>query len=527
MKKLLGIALAVLLSLGAVAASADVDLSAYAADPAEKFSIAWLAGHNSTAIPADDPILQWLNETFNVDLDVWFLERENYEELLTLRIAGGEVPDVFWMENASQFAKYVNQGIVMELPVEVIQQCMPETYAWITEFEPDAFDIVTYEGKNYGLPRVNADGQYNFAPYWRADWLIAAGYEEGTVPMTLAECEEVFYFFREGDPDGNGVQDTYALSDTGMKPVYGAFGALPDRWVEDDDGNLVYGAVYPGMKDALTLLAKWYQDGLIDPEFITGENQGGYWALSVPFDNGQIGFSSSGAYYHLAPDFDGPKNEDTGEGSAFSVGRTLRAFAENVGYDKAIIGFNPVGPDGKQGGESWGVTGGDSIVFSYKLADQPAKVARIMEMLEVLNSDFDAWLTIRNWDLEADKYTYDDLLGYVAIPGHERVAETTHENMFNSLQNPYFTWKYKPANPDWADSLPQFRAGGYEDLLKITTESQPQYWSAMESYRQSTYVQIIRGEQPVDAFDAFVEQWYRMGGEKITQEANDWYQAKK
>lgn len=60
--------------------------------------------------------------------------------------------------------------------------------------------------------------------------------------------------------------------------VYGAFGFLPDRWTEKD-GKLVYGAVQPEIKEALTLLNKRYKDGVIDPEFITGENNGGYWAL--------------------------------------------------------------------------------------------------------------------------------------------------------------------------------------------------------------------------------------------------------
>ena len=98
--------------------------------PAEKITIAWLAGHDTDPIEKDNPVLQWLEEKFNVELDVWFLERENYDELLTTRIIGGEIPDVFMLQNATQFSKYVKQGVVMELPLEVVQQCMPESYQW-------------------------------------------------------------------------------------------------------------------------------------------------------------------------------------------------------------------------------------------------------------------------------------------------------------------------------------------------------------------------------------------------------------
>jgi putative aldouronate transport system substrate-binding protein len=529
MKKGLALLLALVLCISCVSALADVDLTKYVSNPDEKITIAWLAGHDTDAVAEGDTVVAWLEEKFNVDLDVWFIERENYDELLTARIAGGEVPDVFMLQNAQQFAKWVKQEVAMELPLEVIQQCMPESYAWLIEYDPDCFSNVSYNGKNYGLPRVNGDGYFNYAPFWRADWLAKFGYTDGKVPMTLEECEEVFYKFANEDPDGNGEKDTYALSNTGMNPIFGAFGALPDRWVDDGEGNLVFGAVYPGMKDALTLLAKWYADKLIDPEFITGENQGGYWALSVPFENGQIGFSSSGAYYHLAPDFDGPKNEETGEGGNFQYGRTMRTFAatEGLGYDKMIIGYNPTGPDGKQGGESWGLTTSEAIVFSYKLADQPAKVARILEIINTIGSDFDTWLKIWNWDLESDQYDYDDLLGYIAKEGHERADEGSHTNMFNTLQNPYFAMKVKPAQWNWGKTLPQFRTGGYSNtLLPITTASQPAHWEDMEKLRLGTYVQIITGEKPVDAFDDFVKQWNEMGGAKITEEANEWYHSR-
>lgn len=526
MKRFLSL-LFVLVLLVSTTALAEIDLSQYTSDPAEKITIAWLAGHDSTEVRPDDPMLLWLNEKFNVELQPWFIERENYDQLLTTRIMGGEVPDVFMLQNAEQFAKYVKQNVAMELPLEIVQHCMPESYKWLIEYDPECFSTVSYNGKNYGLPRVNGDGRFNYAPFWRADWLAKFGYTDGKVPMTIEECEKVFYSFANEDPDGNGVKDTYALSKTGMNPIFGAFGALPDRWVQED-GKLVYGAVHPGMKDALTLLAKWYKDGLIDPEFITGENQGGYWALSVPFENGQIGFSSSGAYYHLAPDFDGPKDEATGKGGAFQFGRTMRTFAATVGYDKMVIGYNPTGPDGKQGGESWGLTTDEAIVFSYKLADQPDKLARILEIIETIGSDYETWLKVWLWDLNTDKYNYDELLGYVPAEGYQKpeALSDNHGNMFNTLQNPNFIMKFKPANFNWATSMPQFMTGGYaKTTLPITTASMPKYWTHLEALRETTFIQIITGEKSVDEYDAFVEQWYNLGGTDITNEANEWYQS--
>lgn len=153
MKKLVSLLLALALVLGCVSALAETNLSRYTSDPAEKITIAWLAGHDTEPIEEDNPVPQWLEEKFNVEFDVWFLERENYDELLTTRIIGGEIPDVFMLQDATQFAKYVKQGVVMELPLEVVQQCMPESYEWLIEYDPDCFSAVSYDGKNYGLPR--------------------------------------------------------------------------------------------------------------------------------------------------------------------------------------------------------------------------------------------------------------------------------------------------------------------------------------------------------------------------------------
>ncbi|MBQ3669129.1 MAG: hypothetical protein II920_07885, partial [Clostridia bacterium] len=408
MKKLLSLVLALTLLLSVFS------VGALAED--EPMVIEWLGGHDTDPIAENDTVLAWLEEKFDVKLNVWFIERENAAELLATRWAADEIPDVMWLETTDLFVKAVEQKICLELPIETIQEYMPESYAWLMEFDPDCFDMVSVAGTNYGLPRVNLDAKYPYAPFWRASWLEQLGYEYGEVPRTIDEFEEAFYFFAQGDPDGNGVDDTYAVSNTGFLPIFGAFGALPDRWIVNEEGNLEYGAVYSGMKDALELLAKWYADGLVDPEFVTGENQGGHWCLTVPFSEGKLGFSSSGAFYQLEPDFDGPKNEETGEGGNFQLGRAMRNLT--FPYEDVVIGYNPVGPDGKSGGVQWTLTTAEAVVFSYKLADQPEKLAKILEIINTIGSDYDTWVRIWNWDLNDEAYTYDDLLGFMTEPGY-------------------------------------------------------------------------------------------------------------
>lgn len=511
MTKLISLMLAVAMLLTAAC------VTAFAED--DRMVINWAAGHDTDAITENDTVLAWLEEKFDVDINVVFLERDSYADLMGYRLSGGEVPDVFWCETSEMFSNVVSQGFCMEMPLEKVQELIPESYKWLVEFDPGCFSLVTFNGKNYGLPRVNLDGYYSYAPYYRTSWLEKAGYTDGAVPMTLDELEEVFYAWKAMDPAELGAEhDIFCLSNTGLLPIFGAFGALPDRFVEDENGDLVYGAVYSGMKDALELLHKWYNDGLIDPEFIIGENQGGHWCLSVPFEQGYLGFSSSGAFYQLEPDYDGP------EGTGYKVGKTLRTFAETYGYEDVTIGWMPTGPDGKKGGDNWGLTTAEAIVFNKDLENDPEKLQKICEIIDCIGSDYETYLKVRLWDLNLDAYTYDPLSGFVAPEGYTRADEGSHGNMFNTLQNPYFAMKLNPARYNWANSMPQFLDGGYpRTKLPITTASQPEYWSTLEDYRQAQYVAFITGERPVEEFDAFVSEWYAMGGEIITEEANEWY----
>ena len=129
-----------------------------------------------------------------------------------------------------------------------------------------------YEGKNYGVPNLFYTGKAPFIGMWRMDWLKNAGIDK--VPETLDEMHDAFVAFTNGDPDKNGKKDTYGM--TGdltathftFTEIFGAFGVLPFNWMEVD-GKVVYGGLQPETKQALALLAQWYKEGLISPDFIT------------------------------------------------------------------------------------------------------------------------------------------------------------------------------------------------------------------------------------------------------------------
>ncbi len=534
MKKLVLLLLAVALILASFSVVAED--SKYS----EHYTIVWAGGHDTSAVKDDDPVLVKLNEMFNVTIKVDYMNRDELATEMMKRAQLDELPDIIYCPELTAMSYYVEQGMILPLTEELVAQNMPLCYEWMMKKDPMCFAMTSIDGTIYGLPRFTADGGYCSSPFWRKDWLAELGYADGEYPVTLEEFEEAFYAFVDPELDiankcmqnveNKGKIKNYALSDLGFDPIYGAFGALPDRWIEED-GKIIFGAVYPGMKDALELLHKWYVDGVIDPEFTTTEATGVAWVASAPFMNETIGFSSSGYVYTLTPEmFNGEPREDKAN-RIEQNGRSFRAFANQYGYDNVItLGTNPIGPDGKQGNEVWNPLESAAICFSYKLADDPEKLARIMAIVDYLNGDWEGYLMQDKWDTALENYMEYPGRGWDKIDlEYERASGTeNHGNMFNSLQNPYFKGQNMQYRYVWADNMPQFNTGGYRaGLIATTTPAWAENGVYLENLWKDTYVKIIKGTLDVDYFDTFVEEWLAAGGQDATDEAQAWYDSVK
>ena len=50
-----------------------------------------------------------------------------------------------------------------------------------------------------------------------------------------------------------------------------------------------------------------------------------------------------------------------------------------------------------------------------------------------------------------------------------------------------------------------------------------EYNSILNDLLNQTFTAIIKGDESIEAFDAFVEEWLEQGGQEITDEVNEWY----
>ncbi len=488
----------------------------------EPVVIQWLA-YNTYAQPdPESEVVKAVEEKFNVKFEFWFIDDQKWDEMLGARLSSGEMPDVLKIKNTANIPTYVKQGILAEVTDEMKAK-MPTYMKYFEEADADGTALLDayYEGKQY-IWKPLSSKQYPTVLVWRTDWLKAVGID--SMPSTIEEMEEALYAFKNNDPDGDGANDTYGMSNTVMNAVFGAYGAIPlkeyrgtgtqNLFYTMKDGKVAFACVQPEMKEALATLQKWYKDGVIDPEFVTGENTAGYWATSQAFENGKVGVTGMANANHWNP----PLTEDATKGGQCYEG-FIALNPDTVWGETIDIGPAIVGPDGASGTHCWSTFGTSGFAITTQCAADQRKVDAICAMMEARASDKE-YATLALYGIEGKHHKIDEKTGNpVRIEPYTKNTEYIAEGLgvFSDICN-YNFWD----NPN--SEINQFRAKyatpGYQDLLVPATEAANQYLTDLKTFALDAYIKIITGEESVDYFDTFVEEFNQLGGKQIIDEIN-------
>ena len=501
---------------GATAAEqskAEENTQAQAEEKGEPVQMEWLVGQTSAEVDDDAEVVKMIEERFNIDLKTWYVDAKKFEENLNVRFAGGEMPDVLVVNNLSLLPTYVEGGIIGEIPIEEIREKAPH-YAAVADANDDGtlWSTMIYKGKNYGI--TNPMDAVPMAMFWRKDWLDKLGLE---VPETLEDYEKVLTAFVEQDPDGNGKKDTAGMAERSFGAVFGAFGlrcvtgGQPGFKVEEmqlgDDNVPFFPYIHPDAKKALTVLHDWYEKGIIDKEFITGENHGGYTWLSHSFMNGQIGLTSAQPYHYLV------SSTDTSDPNNYGV--CMKEFKGLNPDSDILIGPAPVGPDGKSGTEGWNLTGRLTCLTTKGVSD-PRKVDAFLAMLDAYYADMD-YARLVNYGLEG-KHWENTAYGPVRLmEGVDLRKEGVLQVDFGSTVT--FAENITPEKTKFGHDV---TGNGYYRFNAPPVEEFSNVIATLDTLTEQAYFDMITGAKPLDYFDTFVEEFKKAGGEaaeKAVQEA--------
>lgn len=474
----------------------------------------WLVNLGMPDVDDEAEVVKMIRDRFNVDLDVWYIDAAKFNENLSVRFAAGEMPDVLRLEGAN-LKDYVEGGILHEIPIDMVREKAPN-YAKAADLYDDGSMWTTYlyNGKNYGL--VQPLEQVPMSYVWNKVWLNNVGITK--TPETLEEVEIALKKFVEEDPDGNGKRDTAGMGERAMNGVFGAYGlrvtsgAKTGFMVEDmqlDENDVpFFPTIRPEAKEALEVLARWYQEGIIDKEFITGENHGGYAWLSHSFMNGKIGLTSAQPSHYLI------YSNDTGDTENFgSCMKELKALNPDADI---VLGKGPVGPKGKSGTECWprnGVPRG----LTTKCFEDPEKVDAFFAIMDACYTDLD-FATTLGYGIEGEDYERTEN-GIVRL----KVGDELHKNGINQIG---FGTTIPLAEEILTNRTKFARSISGNAYFRFTPPAVPEFTdniATLDTLTEKAYYAIITGDKPIDYFDEYVAEFKACGGEAAEKAVQEKY----
>ncbi len=482
-----------------------------------------VANYQMAPTDADGEMLKYYGDKFNADFQVINIDHQKYHELLNIKLAAGEVPDLMYLREASTLTTYVKQGVLAKIDPALLKANAPRLYKALEAYAPGYLDMGKVNGALYGIPAVNPTNVFRIPLVYRKDWMKKVGVTK--TPETLAEFETLMYKFANEDPDGNGKKDTYGLSRDGLMAVFGAFGIVPfdektNYWMLEN-GKVINATVSSQAKTALALLAKWYKDGILDPEFITGENQGGYNKLSHAFIKGRIGFSTRGNYYHwtTAGAFD-LIDENGKRQPTPAVANGLELPAANPKAE-IVFGMPLTGPTGKKGIKQYNML--MNFFTIGKLAEKtPGKIEKILQVLDESASDS---FVERNTIQYGFKDKYWKLLDeetdtFAFIPPYDK--DTSYWSRIGCELWITVPLPLKQPREQWAYKL-GFDKYGIQSLIQVGLPKMMKYDTELRKIRDEAFIGIITGSRPASSFDDFLKTYMAAGGADVQKEVNDYY----
>ena len=221
------------------------------------------------APPPDNEFELMLEELLGAKLDIQWTPGSAYDDKVSVMIASGDLPDILMVGYSATYLGAIRDGLFWEVGPFI------NDYPNLAELNPLYYDNIKVDGKVYGIPIFRTLARSGII--YRKDWFDKFGLD---VPKTTEEWYEVHKAIVEGDANGNGMRDEYALMlskssfdlsvSSFMNRLAVSLGA-PNMWGEQD-GQLVPSFMTPEYRDVLAMFRRLYVENLINRDFAITEN---------------------------------------------------------------------------------------------------------------------------------------------------------------------------------------------------------------------------------------------------------------
>lgn len=275
MKKMLSLLLAVVMLTSMLVGCGAKESGGSGGDKSEPLSFSVMTvdfGEDPTGKLIHEEWLNLMEEKMGreINIDWQFVPMNDYGTKLQLVLSSGKIPDVITLWDApADLYNYVDDGILLDV-AEYLDR-LPVYKSWL-DASPEATSASLY----------NAEGK--MAAFWGARKDFSAVGGSHTIYGTYAFRKDLFD--QHNIPYPQTIDDIYTAAKTlkeiypdkypimqmeEWNPVYRSllFSHNVEKGMYYDETTAKYGPIEDGYKEALMVANKWYEEGLVSPEYTT------------------------------------------------------------------------------------------------------------------------------------------------------------------------------------------------------------------------------------------------------------------
>lgn len=504
-----------------------------------------------TTLPEGDSVdnnqyTRYLEENYNIKyVCEWTAgNTTDFQQKLSLAIASASLPNSVIAPNRNYLVQAARADLLADLwpafngyDSKQVKEIVETTG---TDGDYRAISNCTVDGTFCALPNITVDTDGVYIYFIRQDWLDELGID---VPETYDELEEAAKAFMEagyspdyaiaGIDNGGRTYSNFLQSSNngyGFDAVYQAFNATPGYFLKDENGDIYWGTTTDEMKAAVTELAEWYEEGLINPEI--GVTTNGDNANNVK--NGTCGIFMGPWWLLGYGNGDSFKNDDTADWQAYPLYTNdgeWNIHMKDVGTTYTMLSKDCTEEQLEAAVVANNILVRDESIFDTSVAigwyPQRNVIAAADECeyeYEALMSILKGEATVEDYQIGGEKYTtlYKNLANDAATLA-EVISEDydpseilhvtdcdvmTNNGQFNRFyailvgDRPYAT--IEPDNKIYSE-------------VYYTLDGMDQYWTQVSDLEDQTILQMITGKKSLDEWDQFCADWHAQGGDKLIE----------
>lgn len=490
------------------------------------YTLGQMKGASNSNLPEgetyeDNAYTRYLKKILNVQNKNIFMEsEERYDEALNILVKDRNLPDVFLVSDRETLEELAENDLIEDL-TDVYKNCASDRIREMYEsYGDELLESGTFDGKLLALPETAIDHGPQLL-WLRRDWMEQLGLAE---PETLEEAFSVIQAFQENRMGAEGDEEPVGLvcdpdlvgtvsTSYSMDAIFENFGAYPEQWIRNAEGEIVYGSLTEETKNALSCLRDLYNRGILDPDFaLRAQNNirdlvvegkcgaffGLWWTPNNPLmDEYRQNKNADWQPYYLTSDA-------RRRVEVYSTFRDNKYIVVHKGYEHPEIVMKIL-----------------SVLFDYSRYE--ADDAEEMNDYFALNVDPTARPLMINVDYNEATYMVTRHIREALYGSRTREELSTIEASYFDVCKKYLSTD-SPSVEEWAAYKSRIAAVGllvdasyHPPERKYMGDGDNEIPQTLQQLEKKAFIQIIMGKKPVSYFDTFVKEWYRKGGEVLTE----------